>query len=38
VIRNKQDAARGKGNTSPPHVFFIAPEHATSVRDFVRGA
>ena len=38
VIRNKQDAARGKGNTSPPHVFFIALEHAASVRDFVRGA
>ena len=38
VVKNKQNAARGKGNTSPPHLFFIAPKHVARVRNFVRGS
>jgi len=38
IGRDKRASLRGRSNTSPRHLFFIAPEQAAHVRDFVRGS
>ena len=38
IGRDEQGSLRGKGKTSPHHLFFIVPEHVAHVRDFVRGS